>query len=80
MIVNQAQKLENGVAFFAKRFYENRGFWPSEEWITNLLCLLDFRMLKKTGRPCIGLQYEATKDGVKIADAKQSGKGAEIVK
>ena len=80
MIVNQTQKLENAVAFFAKRFHENRGFWPSEKWIANLLCLLDFRMLKKTGCPCIGLQYEATKDGVKIAEAKKSGKGAKLVK
>lgn len=70
MIVNQTQKLENAIAFFARRFYESRGFWPSQEWIENLLCLLDFRMLKETGRPCIGLNYEATKNGARVVEFK----------
>lgn len=63
MIVNQKRKLENAVAFFAQEFKKNRGYWPAQMWIYRLLALLDFRILKATGRPCIGIEYTAMENG-----------------
>ena len=63
MIVNQSKKLENAVAFFATEFEKRYKHWPAQMWIYKLLALLDFRMLKVTGRPCIGIEYTAMKNG-----------------
>ena len=63
MIVNQNKKLENAVAFFATEFQKRKKYWPPQMWIYKLLALLDFRMLKATGRPCIGIEYIAMANG-----------------
>lgn len=39
------------------------GYWPAQMWIYKLLTLLDFRILAKTGRPCLGLDYYAMQNG-----------------
>lgn len=63
MILNQEQKIEHAIAFFAGKFRSARGFWPAQMWIYKLLALLDFRMLMATGRPCLGMQYLAVENG-----------------
>ncbi|WP_418565332.1 type II toxin-antitoxin system antitoxin SocA domain-containing protein [Pyramidobacter piscolens] len=63
MIINQGKKLENAVAFFAIEFKRFHKYWPAQMWIYKLLALLDFRILKATGRPCIGIEYTAMKNG-----------------
>ncbi len=63
MILNQKQKTENAVAFFASEYKKARGYWPAQMWIYKLLALLDFGMLRATGRPCLGLEYLAMENG-----------------
>lgn len=63
MIPFRKQKFENAVAYFAFEFNRRKGYYPRQTWIYKFLALLDFRSLKKTGVPCIGLEYDAMKFG-----------------
>ncbi len=63
MILNQQRKIENAVIFFACKYKEHFGFWPKQMWIYKLLALLDYNILKATGRPCLGLEYVALQNG-----------------
>lgn len=63
MILNQKQKIENAIAFFASEYKRARGYWPAQMWIYKLLALLDYRILLATGRPCLGLEYLAMDNG-----------------
>lgn len=63
MILNQRQKVENAVAYFAQEYRRAYKRWPAQMWIYKLLALLDFRILKATGRPCLGLDYFAMENG-----------------
>lgn len=63
MIVNQQSKTANAIAFFAIRYKDRYGYWPAQMWIYKLLALLDYRILKATGRPCLGLDYLALDNG-----------------
>lgn len=63
MILNQRQKIENAIAFFASEYKRAKGYWPAQMWIYKLLALLDFRILLATGRPCLGLEYLAMEHG-----------------
>lgn len=59
----RTQKIENAVAYFASEFKKRRGFYPRQMWVYKFLALLDFRTLKKTGVPCLGLNYDAMEMG-----------------
>jgi len=63
MIINREQKINNAIAFFAIKFHSRCKYWPSQTWIYKLLAFLDHRILKKTGIPCLGLNYVAMELG-----------------
>jgi len=63
MIPYREQKIKNAIAYFASEFHNRRGYYPRQTWIYKFLALLDFRILKKTGIPCLGLEYNAMKYG-----------------
>jgi hypothetical protein len=63
MILYQKQKIENAVAYFASEYYRRKGYPLTQTWIYKFLALLDFRILKKTGTPCLGLEYRAMEKG-----------------
>lgn len=59
MIPYQKQKRDNAIAYFASEFNDRKGRYPTKTWMFKLLALLDFRVLRKTGTPCLGLKYVA---------------------
>ncbi len=59
----QKEKIENAVAYFAQEFKDIRGYYPRQTWIYKLLALLDSFTCKKSGIPCLGLEYEAMERG-----------------
>ena len=63
MIPYREQKIDNAIAYFASEFRARKGYYPRQTWIYKFLALLDFRTLKKTGIPCLGLEYDAMKCG-----------------
>lgn len=63
MIPYREKKVENAIAYFAYEFNQRKGFFPRQTWIYKFLALLDFRILKRTGIPCLGLEYDAMKYG-----------------
>ncbi|GAB6280223.1 MAG: hypothetical protein STSR0007_02820 [Thermovirga sp.] len=63
MIPYREQKIENAITYFASEFHDRKGYYPRQTWIYKFLALLDFRTLKKTGIPCLGLEYDAMKYG-----------------
>lgn len=63
MIPYREENLKNAIAYFSSEFYSRKKYFPRQTWIYKFLTLLDFRMLKKTGVPCIGLEYNAMKYG-----------------
>ncbi len=63
MIPYREQKIDNAVTYFAYKFHARKGYYPRQTWVYKFLALLDFRTLKKTGIPCLGLEYDAMKYG-----------------
>jgi hypothetical protein len=63
VIPYREQKIDNAIAYFASEFHARKGYYPRQTWIYKFLALLDFRTLKKTGIPCLGLEYDAMKYG-----------------
>jgi len=63
VIPHREQKIENAITYFASEFHNRKGYYPRQTWIYKFLALLDFRTLKKTGIPCLGLEYDAMKYG-----------------
>ncbi|GHV31025.1 hypothetical protein FACS1894167_12740 [Synergistales bacterium] len=63
MILYQKQKMENAIAYFASEYRRRKGRSLTQTWIYKFLALLDFRVLKKTGTPCLGIEYHAMKMG-----------------
>ncbi len=63
MIPFREEKIKNAVACFAAGFFKRRGYSPRQTWIYKFLALLDFRMLRKTGTPSLGLEYDAMQYG-----------------
>jgi len=63
MILYREKKIENAIAYFASEYYKRKGYASTQMWIYKLLALLDFRILKKTGTPCLGLDYSAMEMG-----------------
>lgn len=63
MIPFREEKIKNAVACFALGFLKRQGYPPRQTWIYKFLALLDFRMLRKTGSPSLGLEYDAMKFG-----------------
>src|SRR6056297_154822 len=63
MIPYREQKIKNAIAYFASEFHNRRNYYPRQTWIYKFIALLDFRVLKKTGMPCLGLEYNAMQFG-----------------
>ena len=63
MIPFREQKIKNAIAYFASEVYARRCYYPRQTWIYKFLALLDYRMLRKTGIPCLGLEYYAMQYG-----------------
>ena len=63
MIIYREQKIENAIAYFASEYYRRKGYASTQMWVYKFLALLDFRILKKTGTPCLGLDYSAMERG-----------------
>lgn len=63
VIFYRRQKILNAVAYFASEFFKRRGYYPRQTWIYKMLALLDFGMLRKSGTPCLGLNYYAMEMG-----------------
>lgn len=63
MIAFKEQKIENAIVYFSSEFKKRKGYFPRQTWIYKFLALLDFRMLKKFGMPCLGLPYDAMQFG-----------------
>ena len=63
MILYQREKIENAIAYFASEYHKRKGYNPTQTWAYKFLALLDFRILKKTGTPCLGLDYSAMEMG-----------------
>lgn len=56
-------KTANAISYFAHVYLERKGAFPTQLWIYKLLALLDFRVLKSMGAPCLGLIYDAHANG-----------------
>ena len=63
MIAFQNQKIGNAVAYFAKSYCDRVGYYPRQTWMYKFLALLDFRVLRQTGTPALGLEYDALEKG-----------------
>ncbi|QID33061.1 type II toxin-antitoxin system antitoxin SocA domain-containing protein [Pampinifervens florentissimum] len=57
------EKLENAIAYFAKRHYEKTGRPLTKIYLYKYLAFMDFLSVRETGRPAIGLRYLAMKYG-----------------
>ncbi|MEM4534912.1 MAG: hypothetical protein QW764_02580 [Desulfurococcaceae archaeon] len=58
------EKLENAIAYFAKRHYEKTGRPLTKIYLYKYLAFMDFLSVRETGKPAIGLRYLATENGV----------------
>lgn len=63
MILYREKKTENAIAYFASEYYKRKGYASTQMWIYKFLALLDSRILRKTGTPCLGLDYSAMEMG-----------------
>ena len=63
MVLFREEKTENAIAYFASEYYRRKGKKLTQTWVYKFLALLDFRILKKTGTPCLGLEYCAMQNG-----------------
>jgi len=63
MILYREKKIENAIAYFASEYYKRKGYNPTQTWVYKFLAILDFRILRKMGTPCFGLEYAAMQWG-----------------
>ena len=55
--------LDNAILYFAKEFKKKSGKYLPQTGLYKFLSLLDFKILKNTGKPSFNLVYKAMKNG-----------------
>lgn len=55
--------INNAVSYIAQKYYESRNRYITQTLLFKILALLDFRCLRKNGRPCVEFSYSARKLG-----------------
>ena len=63
MIPYQKEKIENAICFFAGEHRKKTGHPLHQTFLYKYLAFLDFESLRETGRPCLGLSYQAMEHG-----------------
>ncbi|MRR17782.1 MAG: DUF4065 domain-containing protein [Deltaproteobacteria bacterium] len=63
MIAYQKEKIENSICFFASEHIKQTKQPLHQTFLYKYLAFLDFKILKETGRPCLGLSYKAMEHG-----------------
>ncbi len=63
MLKLRKNKLENAIGYFARKHYEKTKKPLTKTLLYKYLAFLDFRSVRETGRPAIGLKYVAMEYG-----------------
>lgn len=63
MIPYQKEKIDNAICFFADEHYKRTRKPLHQTFLYKYLAFLDFTSLKETGRPVLGLEYQAMQYG-----------------
>jgi len=63
MLKYYQNKLHHAVLYFAKEHHKRTKKYPTILQIFKYLALLDFELVRETGRPALGLKYKAMKYG-----------------
>jgi uncharacterized phage-associated protein len=63
MFAYKKERLENAICFFAKEHKKRKKKDPTQTYVYKYLALFDFKMLIKTGRPALDLEYLAMAKG-----------------
>jgi len=76
----ERRRLEIGIGYFVKKFYEKIKKFPTQTQVYKFLAFVDFISAKERGKPVFGLKYLAMKNGPVPVDLYNEVKPVKAVK